>query len=264
MSSTIAYSILILGGISFFCAAMLFVASRFFAVVIDEREAKLRTILPGANCGACGFAGCGQYAKDLLRRGAAPSECTVIDEEKSFSITSLLGVENNFEGRRQAVLKCQGGNQIVSKRFEYQGIRSCRALSLFSGGDKTCPYGCLGYGDCASVCPFEAISTGEEGLVVIDRGKCTGCGKCIAECPKGLLSLIPRSAAVFVACRSRDRGKKVMSICKIGCIACKKCEKTCQEAAIAVENNLAVINFEKCNGCGLCGEACPTASIKRV
>ncbi len=264
MSSTIAFSMLILGGVGLLCAFMLFVASRFFAVTVDERVEQLVKILPGANCGACGFAGCAQYAKDLIRGRAAINECTVLDEEKSVSMASVLGVENHFKDRQVAILRCQGGNQIVSTRSEYQGIESCRAVSLFSGGNKNCVYGCLGYGDCLEVCPFQAISCGKDGLVSIDRQKCTGCGKCIDECPKGVLSLIPRSSEVFIACLSRDRGKKVMQVCQLGCIACKKCEKACPEEAIMVEDNLANINFKKCSGCGLCIEACPTKSIIRV
>lgn len=264
MSSTIVLSILILAGIGFLCAAMLYVASRFFSVAVDERVEKLLNMLPGANCGTCGFGGCAQYAKDLMRGRATPDACTVLNEEKSASIASLLGVENHGPDRDVAVLRCQGGNQIVGKRSEYHGIKSCRAVSLFSGGDKNCVYSCLGYGDCLEVCPFQAISRVEEGLVRIDRDKCTGCGKCIDECPKRVLSLIPKSSEVFVACLSHDRSKKVMQVCKIGCIACKKCEKACPEEAITVEDNLADIDFSKCTVCGLCVEACPTQSIIRV
>lgn len=264
MNSILLSSILVLGGIGLFCAVMLFVASKFFSVAVDERVEKLVEILPGANCGACGFAGCTQYAKDLIRGRAKYNGCTVLDEEKSASIALLLGVESDFKDRQVAILRCQGGNQIVHKRSIYQGIKSCRAVSLFAGGDKECVYSCLGYGDCMRICPFQAISNGEDGLIRIDREKCTGCGKCMSECPKGILSLIPRSSEVYIACLSRDRGKKVMQVCKLGCIACKKCEKVCPEEAISVEDHLANIDFQKCNGCGLCLDTCPTKSIIRV
>lgn len=263
VSSTITFSILILGGIGLLCGILLLVASKFFSVQVDERVEKLVKILPGANCGACGFAGCAQYARDLIGGRATPNACNVLDEEKSIAVASLLGVENNFQDRRVAVLRCLGGDQIVSKRSEYQGIKSCRAVSLFFGGNKACPYSCLGYGDCIEVCPFQAIFRSNDGLVRIDRRKCTGCGKCIGECPKGILSLTPKASEVVVACLSHYPGKKVMQACRKGCIACKKCEKACPLEAIMVEKNLANIDFQKCNVCGLCVEACPTGSIIR-
>lgn len=263
-SSTIVSSILILGGIGLLCGAMLFVASRFFSVGVDERVEKLMELLPGANCGGCGFAGCVQYARGLIGGRAGANDCNVLDEERSASLAALLGVENNFSQRKVATLRCQGGAQAVGKRYEYQGKESCRGVSLLAGGDKACPYSCLGYGDCMEICPFQAISRGDDGLVKIDRDSCTGCGKCIDECPRGVLSLAPKSSLVFVACLSHDKAKKVMQVCRVGCIACKKCVKACPKEAIVVEENLAEIDFQKCDVCALCVDACPTGSIVKV
>ncbi len=259
--TTILTSILVLGGIGFACGTMLLVASKFFHVVVDERVEQLIKMMPGANCGACGFAGCAQFAKNVIEGHVPGSGCRVLDEEKRKEVAAFLGVEGVETEQVVAVLRCQGGNQEVKKSSDYQGIQSCRAASLFFGGDKSCPYSCLGYGDCIQVCPFDAISLGENGLIHIDWGKCTGCGTCTKECPKGMLVLVPRNCRTYVACASEDRGKRVTQVCKKGCIACKRCEKACPVNAIQVEGNLAKIDYSVCTNCGQCAEACPTGTI---
>jgi len=261
--SVILYSIMILGGIGLLCGSLLLVASKFFSVALDPRVGELIKMLPGANCGACGFAGCAQYARELVGGKTTPGACRVVDEKSSTAIASILGVENQAAEKFVAVLRCQGEDGVARKGAEYAGLKSCRAAALSFGGDKDCSYGCLGFGDCMEVCAFQAIRKGEKGLVVVDPEKCVGCGKCIKECPKEMLLLIPSSSEVYVACLSREKGKKVMQACKKGCIACKKCEKTCPAEAIRVEDNLARIDVEKCTNCGLCVEACPTGSIMR-
>ncbi len=261
--AVIIYSIIILGGIGLACGTMLLVASKFFFVPLDERVGELIQLLPGANCGACGFAGCAQYAKGLIAGNTASNACRVLDQEKSASISSLLGVEGGAADRAKAVLRCQGVEGVVQKNSDFMGLTTCRAAALFFGGDKDCPYACLGFGDCVEVCPFQAISRGKNGLIAIDPEKCTGCGKCLAECPKGMLLLVPEKSEVVVACLSKDRAKRVSQACKKGCIACKRCEKACPVKAITVEDNLARIDFQLCNNCGLCLEACPTKSILR-
>jgi len=263
MDSVILYSVLIMGGIGLLCGSLLLVASKFFSVTLDPRVGDLIQMLPGANCGACGFAGCAQYAKDLVGGNAKANQCRVVDDKTLANITSLLGVEDQKADRRVAVLRCQGEDGVARKSAEYAGLKSCRAAALSFGGDKDCSYGCLGFGDCVEVCAFQAIRRGDRGLVVVDPQKCVGCGKCLEECPKGMLLLILSSSEVYVACLSKEKGKKVVQACKKGCIACKKCEKTCPVDAIRVEENLARIDVEKCTNCGLCVEACPTGSIVR-
>ena len=261
---TILNSVLVLGGISFACGVMLLVASKFFHVAIDERVGELIKMLPGANCGACGFAGCAQYATEIIERKSKLGRCQVIDENTSSRISSLLGVEDSKSVRVFAVLRCQGGNEEVQRSSDYLGIQSCRAASLYFGGDKSCPYSCLGYGDCIQVCPFDALSLGKNGLIQIDRQKCTGCGMCTAECPKGVLALIPKKCTVYVGCASTDRGKRAAQACKKGCIACKRCEKACPVNAITVADNLARIDDSVCTLCGSCVEVCPTGSIVQL
>ncbi|MBU1209119.1 MAG: RnfABCDGE type electron transport complex subunit B [Proteobacteria bacterium] len=261
--SVILISIIVLGGIGLLCGILLMVASKFFSVAIDERVGELITMLPGANCGVCGFAGCAQYAKNLISGQSPANSCKVVDQEKSMAIAAFIGVKNEGIVKEVAVLRCQGGDGVVPRSADYTGLKTCRAAALFFGGDKACSYGCLGYGDCVKVCPFQAISRGENGLVVINAAKCVGCGLCVKECPKEMLLLLPSTSEVYVACLSKDRGKKVTQVCKKGCIACRKCEKACPVQAIVVEDNLAKIDFLKCTNCGLCGEACPTESIGR-
>lgn len=261
--SVIFYSVAVLGGIGLLCSLLLLTASKFFSVKLDPRVGDLIKMLPGANCGACGFAGCAQYAKELVGGSAQMSACRVVDEKSSTAIAGLLGVENQTAQKIVAVLRCGGEDGVARKAAEYAGLQSCRAAALSFGGDKDCSFGCLGFGDCMEVCAFQAIRKGDRGLVVIDPEKCVGCGKCLEECPKGMLVLIPDSSQVYVACLSEEKGKKVMQACKKGCIACKKCEKTCPAEAIRVEENLARIDVEKCTNCGLCVEACPTGSIVR-
>ncbi|NWF54701.1 MAG: RnfABCDGE type electron transport complex subunit B [Syntrophaceae bacterium] len=234
MESVISYSVLILGGIGLLCGSLLLVASKFFSVTLDPRVGDLIKLLPGANCGACGFAGCAEYAKELAGGGSSLGACRVVDEKSSSAIASILGVEDQVAERFVAVLRCQGEDGVARKSAEYAGLKSCRAAALSFGGDRDCSYGCLGFGDCVEVCAFQAIRKGDRGLVVVDPQKCVGCGKCVEECPKGMLLLIPSSSEVYVACLSQDKGKKVMQACKKGCIACKKCEKTCPVDAIRV------------------------------
>jgi electron transport complex protein RnfB len=262
--TTILTSILVLGGIGFACGTMLMVASKFFHSSVDPRVEELIRMMPGANCGACSFAGCAQFAKNVIEGHTRASGCRVLNEDKMKQVAAFLGQEAGDVEHVVAVLRCQGGRQEVNRTSEYQGIQSCRAAAVSFGGDKACPYSCLGYGDCIQVCPFGAISLGENGLIRIDREKCTGCGICTGECPKGMLALVPKTCRVHVACVSKDRGKRVTQVCKKGCIACKRCEKACPVHAITVENNLARIDDSLCTNCGACVEACPTGSLVQI
>ncbi|MGE5893395.1 MAG: 4Fe-4S binding protein, partial [bacterium] len=160
-----------------------------------------------------------------------------------------------------ARIMCQGGWTKSAKRFKYEGVQDCRAAVLAGGGDKSCIYGCLGYGTCMRVCPFGAITMNDDHLPVVDMAKCTGCRKCEQACPKKVIEVLPGSKAVIVACHSRDKGGDTRKNCSIGCIACGMCEKVCPFDAPKVENNLSRINLDKCRVCGLCVPKCPTKAI---
>lgn len=234
---------------------------KIFGIETDATVALIITKLPGANCGACGKAGCAGFAEALKKGEVLPAGCVVSNEEARRSISELLGVEYNPKVKTVATVRCGGGKNAKDK-YHYRGIKSCKAASLVFGGQKECSYGCLGFGDCASVCPFEAIKMKDE-LPEVDINKCTACGKCVAACPKNLFVLAPVEKEYYVKCNSKDPGRVVAKACKRGCIACGKCVKACPVAAIALTDNLAAIDYAKCENHGKCFEVCPTKCITR-
>jgi len=236
-------------------------ASRKFHVDVDKRVEKIVERLSGANCGVCGAAGCLQFAQGLVRGDSSLNACPVTTIENRQEIAEILGQELEIKTKCVAVLHCNGGNKVVD-RFDYQGIKDCLAANLLSAGQKACIYGCLGFGSCVAACKFGAITMGFDGLPVVDESRCTACGACVKICPKNLFSLEPVDKEYYVACSSHDRGKEVMAVCKVGCIACKKCEIDCPTKAIVVVDNLAKFNYDKCKNIGKCFEVCPTKVIK--
>lgn len=249
---------MILGALGLVFGLGLFIASKIFFVKIDPRIERIEGALPGSNCGACGLAGCGGLARAIVHGSADVTGCIAGGESISHIIADIMGVKAKEVDKKVAILHC--GGRDVADRFVYVGNRTCMAASLFQGGPKGCLYGCIGYGDCSRVCPFGAISMIDD-LPVVDEMKCTACGKCVDACPKDLYDLNSFKKLVHVACRSHDTGKVTRSVCKVGCIACKKCEIVCPFNAIHVENNVAVMDYEKCTSCGKCVEECPTNTI---
>ena len=251
-------SILILASLGLLFGMGLFIASRVFRVHVDPRVGRIEHVLPGSNCGACGLAGCSGFAKAIVHGSADIAGCVAGGEEVAHLIADIMGVEAKAVEKRVAVLRCQGKN--VADRYQYEGVRTCAAANLLYGGPKDCTYGCIGYGDCATACPFDAIHM-IDGFPVVDEDKCTACGKCVEACPKNLFELLPLSKLVHVRCVSTDAGKVVRKICDVGCIACRRCEKVCKFDAVHVENNLAIFDYEKCTSCGACAKECPTGTI---
>jgi len=231
------------------------------AVKSDPRLEKIQNILPGVNCGACGFGGCRSYAEEIITGKIKPDLCPAGGDEVSRQIAKTMGVELVVREKQIALIRCRGGYKDAQEKFDYQGITDCRAAALIAGGKKGCGYGCLGLGTCINSCPFGAIKMGEDGLPVIDENKCVGCGRCIASCPRGIIELVSRSQPVFVLCRSLDRAKEVKPVCQVGCIGCGLCVKICPVKAIVLENNLPRIDEKICVGCGECVKKCPTHSI---
>lgn len=253
--------ILTLTGLGLFFGLVLSWASRKFAVTQDPRIKEILEKLPGANCGACGKAGCSGFAEGLAGGEIDLSVCKACTAEQATEIAKILGVEVGLKEKKVATLRCHGGKQAKDK-FIYQGIKDCLAAAQTLGGHKFCSYACLGFGNCQRACPFGAIQMSAEGLPMIDAELCTGCGKCVAACPRNLLALIPIKGKVYVGCNSRLPAKEVMRVCSVGCIACKKCEKACPEDAIKVVENLAAIDYDKCTSCGKCVDVCPRRIIK--
>ena len=237
-------------------------ASKKLCVQEDPRLTQIMKALPGANCGACGKPGCIGFAEELIQGAVSISACVATEEEEKAEISKVLGVEVGETVKTVAVLHCNGGKK-VKDRFVYNGVKTCAASNLVMGGQKACAYGCLGFGDCVLACPFGAMEMGEEGLPKVIEGKCKACGKCVSACPKNLFSLNRQDKPYYTNCVSKDLGKQVMSVCKVGCIACRKCQRSCPHQAIEIKNNLAVFDYAKCQNSGECLKVCPTKAIAK-
>lgn len=255
--------ILTLTGLGLFFSLVLTFASKKFAVAQDPKLGRILESLPGANCGACGMAGCAGFAEALTKGKLGLENCKACSEEQMAQISRILGVKLVLAEKMIASLRCHGGKKAKDK-FIYQGLEDCQAASQLQGGQKSCGYACLGFGNCQKVCPFGAIQMSPEGLPIIDSELCTGCGKCVEACPLNLLVLIPRKSKVYIGCSSDDGPKEVVRVCSVGCIACKKCEQACLVEAIKIVENLAVIDYDKCTSCGECVKICPRKTILEI
>ena len=225
MNPVILYTLASLGGIGFVMGGMLAFAAKKFHVEVDPRVEKVIGILPGANCGGCGYAGCAAYAEAVVINGEKETLCAPGGPSVCQELAKLLGREQTKNVRKVAYLHCAGSNDKAKDKYIWDGIKDCRVAAMVAGGMKSCSYGCLGLGTCEQVCPFDAIHMNENGLPVVDREKCTACGACVRACPKNLYELLPDTSTIYLACSSRDKGKKVKDACSVGCIACGICAK---------------------------------------
>ncbi|MDR2939116.1 MAG: RnfABCDGE type electron transport complex subunit B [Clostridiales bacterium] len=259
--STIAFSALTISGMGLLLGTGLGYAAVKFKVEADERLQLIRDILPGANCGGCGYPGCDAYAEAVVSGSAPLTACSVGGAAVVAGISEIMGVEAVAVTKQVAFVKCNGNNTNALFKYDYSGLNDCQAaMQLAGGGSKACIYGCLGCGSCYNVCRFEAIEF-VDGIVKINREKCTACKQCVGACPKSLITLVPYDNYVNVTCNSRDAGKIVRGNCKVGCISCKMCEKACKFDAVHVENNCAIIDYDKCTMCDECVKKCPTSAI---
>lgn len=257
----IVTAIAIVGGVGLLISIFLSFFGNYFKVEVDEKEEAVLNALPGNNCGGCGYPGCSGLAAAIAKGEAPVNGCPVGGAPVAANIAEIMGTDAGDLVKKVAYVKCKGTCDKSGDVYEYHGLEDCvMAAGIQSGGKKACDYGCLGYGSCKNACEFGAISI-VDGIAVIDKDKCTSCGKCIATCPKKLIELIPYDAAYAVGCSSKDKGVVTTKACTQGCIGCGICAKNCPTGAITVSDFVAHIDQEKCTGCGMCQEKCPKKVI---
>lgn len=264
MDTTILMPIIGLGFLGLFFGLFLAYASKKFAVEVDPKVEMVLEILPGANCGGCGYPGCSGYAEAVVKEIANVDLCAPGGAEVVEQIAKILGKENvGTKVPVIATVQCRGGKAEAVERFVYQGISDCTAAQMIDGGNKACSYGCLGLGSCAKACPFDAIEMSDNGLPLIIAEKCTGCGICVKTCPRNIITLLPTTQKIFVGCVSQDKGKAVKAVCTVGCTGCSLCSrpKTTPSGAIEMDGNLPKIKDIMADDLMNAVEKCPTKSF---
>lgn len=265
----ILIAVISLGAIGAVGAIFLYAASKKFEVYEDPRIAQVQAVLPGANCGGCGYPGCAGFAGACVKADSLDGMlCPVGGGPVMAKVAAVLGKEAGTTEPMVAVVRCNGTCQARPKTNVYGGTRSCAIASSLYGGETGCTFGCLGFGDCVSVCKFGAIRINlEKGIAEVDDEKCTSCGACVKACPKGVIELRkkgPKSRRVFVSCVNKDKGVVARKACVNACIGCGRCAKECPFEAITVTNNVAYIDYRKCRMCRKCVAVCPTGAIHEV
>ena len=269
MTGTIIQTIVILTGLGLLLSLVLYLVAKKFKVEEDPRIDEVEKVMPGANCGGCGYAGCRAFADAAVKAGNLDNNfCPVGGNEVMKKVAGILGYEVKEKAPMVSVVRCNGTCENRPKVNTYDGALSCRVKASLYSGDTACAYGCLGCGDCVSACTFGAIVMNPlTGLPVVDESKCTACGACVKACPKGIIELRnkgPRSMRMYVSCMNRDKGPAAKKECLAACVGCGVCAKVCTHGAVTVENNLAYIDYNKCKLCRECEAMCPTGAIHGV
>jgi len=242
---------------------MIAVAGKFFAVEQDPRLETIEELLPGANCGGCGFAGCSDFAKALIANKATPDKCAPMNSENAEKVAEVLGVSAGDSEPQVAVVLCGGDSAKAKDVALYNGVNDCRSAMLVSKGAKGCQYGCLGLASCARACQFNAIEITDKGLAVVHPELCVGCGNCVAACPRDLIKMVPKSVKVHIYCNSPAKGAEKRKVCSASCIGCRKCLKASEEGQITMDGFLARINYDNPPKPEV-ADVCPTKCLQSI
>ena len=270
MLKIVIWTVITVTALGLVLAVVLYLVARRFKVEEDPRIDEVEKVMPGANCGGCGFAGCRAFAEATVK-AASPDEnfCPVGGNDVMAKVAAILGFEAKAKAPMVAVVRCNGTCENRPRINEYGGYPSCKVKAALYSGDTGCAFGCLGCGDCVAACQFGALSMDPvTGLPVVDETKCTACGSCVKACPKRIIELrnigtTPKNQRrVYVTCMNKDKGGVARKACKAACIGCGKCAKVCKFDAITVADNLCYIDYAKCKACGQCFFECPTGAIK--
>lgn len=254
------FPILLFAGMGILAGVLLTAASKIFEVKSDPRVDEVNEALPQVNCGACGYSGCSDYAKAIVEKGEKPNLCKPGGANSADKISEIMGVSAGAAEKQIAVVRCSADCESKKQSFEFEGELNCVNAKRFYGGMWGCKFSCLGQGDCAKVCPSDAIVI-KDGLARIDKSECIGCGMCAKVCPNDVIEIRKMAPTADVLCSSKDMGKAVKAVCGKGCIGCKLCEKQCEFDAIHVTDNIARVDHDKCTACGKCAEKCPVKVI---
>lgn len=262
--NTILYTIIVALVIAFFLGVLLGLFKKIFHVDMDKKVELVREALSGANCGGCGMAGCDAFAGAVVKGDAPTDGCVAGGSSCASKIAEILGQSGVEVIPKVAFLACKGNNECALPKGIYTGIKTCKAAQLSINGTKKCAFGCIGFGDCVKVCPFEALSLSDNGIPIVDYKKCVGCGKCVNECPKKLFKLIPSSTKGSIAeCSNHSDNKpQIRKDCSVGCFKCGICSKKCPTQCIDISSGIPVIDYSKCTNCGECVTACPDKVLR--
>ncbi len=264
MDMSIVIALATMGGLGLFFAAALAIADKKLRVEENPKIGEVSEVLPNANCGACGNAGCYDFAVKVVEGKIEPNKCTVGGQDVVDEISRILGIESGQSVKQVARILCKGGNnEAARKEAKYHGPENCAVQALVSGGDKLCLYGCLGGGDCISACAFGAMFMNDNGLPVVIEELCTGCGLCAKACPRGVIEIHPIDRDVFVFCKNQDDPKTSRKICSVSCIGCGICARK-SDGGVVMVNNLAVINYDKLDMSKVPMDKCSTKAIDFV
>lgn len=256
---TILFTLLVSAVLAMILGILLGFFKKIFHVEVDEKVGKIRSCLPGANCGGCGYPGCDGYASAVAKGEAPVNSCTAGGAEVAKKVGEVMGVTAETV-QKVAFVGCRGTKDVALERGKYTGIKTCAGAKQAINGTKLCNWACIGYGDCVNACSFNGLTIGEDGLPHVNNSICTGCGSCARACPQKIIRLNTADLkGVLVHCSNKNPNKaQVMKFCKNGCIKCGKCEKTCEFDAIHLVDGIPLVDYTKCTACGKCADGCPT------